>query len=96
MDNSSIRKEEMRCFLRAFKSFMLDFVKDAVILKRDVTGTVFFEFCEENGVITTRRFPDDLIFAYAIAVDAIYEWAKKDSTVTINADENSAKVSIKN
>lgn len=76
----SVRKQEENCFMRAFKTYMVPFMKTAkerkVIIRKDKSGTAFFEFTEENGVITTRRFPDDLIFAYKIAVDAIYDSTK--------------------
>ena len=97
----SIRKQEEKCFMRAFRSYILPFVKDSkeqkVILKKDQKDgkTVYFEFAEENGVITKRSFPDDLIFAYQIAVDAIYDATKcEDPDFSIQADENAATVTL--
>ena len=95
----SIRKQEEKCFMRAFRMYMVPFMKSSkeqkVIIKKDSSATVYFEFPEENGVITTRRFPDDLIFAYQIAVDAIYDETKSEnSDFSIQADEDSAIVTL--
>lgn len=96
----AIRKHEEKCFMRAFRSYILPFVKASkthqVVLKKDKSKTVYFEFNEETGVKTTRTFPDDLIFAYQIAVDAIYkQTSEENSMFTIQADENSAIVTLK-
>ena len=95
----AIRKQEEKCFMRAFRSYILPFVKASkthqVILKKDNSKTVYFEFHEENGVTTTRTFPDDLIFAYQIAINAIYEETSGENPkYTIQADENSAVVTF--
>ena len=96
----AIRKQEEKCFMRAFRSYILPFVKapktHQVVLKKDKSKTLYFEFNEETGVKTTRTFPDDLIFAYQIAVDAIYkQTSEENSMFTIQADETSAIVTLK-
>lgn len=91
----SIRKQEENCFMRAFKTYMVPFMKDSkeqkVIIRKDDSGTAFFEFTEENGVTTTRRFPEDLLFAYKIAVDAIYDSTKPNPMKTENFTKTSKK-----
>lgn len=96
---TSIRKQEEKCFLRAFCTYMVPFIRNSkeqkVILKKDASLTVYFEFYEENGVTTIRNFPDDLIFAYNIAVDAICNEAKSgNSDFSIQEGENSATVTL--
>lgn len=93
----SIRKHEERNFMRAFEDYIVPFMKDSkeqkVIIKKDKGDTAVFEFTEENGVVTERRFPDDLLFAYQIAVDAIYDSTKADKPeYSIQADDDYAVV----
>jgi hypothetical protein len=94
----SIREQEKKCFAQAFRVYIIPFVRKLenkqVILRKDTSDTVFFEFTEDNGVKTIRKFEEDLIFAYNIAVDAIYEMTRKDEKLQIAAYENYAVVNI--
>jgi hypothetical protein len=65
-----------------------------VILKKDSSNTVYFEFAEENGVKTTRHFEEDLMFAYGIAVEAVYDQSKKDTKIQIVEYDGYAEVKI--
>lgn len=83
---NAVREAEKKCFMKAFKDYIVPYMNKAkdkkVILRKDLTNTVFFEFVEENELVTTVRFPDDLLFAFRIAVDAIYDSTKPDHTKT--------------
>lgn len=96
-----IRKLEMKSFERAFRAYMLPFVRNAkdkeVTLKKDSSYTVFFEFTEENGVKTTRRFEEDLIFAYSIAREVMREMSNKGDSITVlETDDDYTIVKIRN
>ena len=71
------RDIEKVCFTRAFLDYILNFIKESgsAEMKSDISGTVYFVFAE-NGLKTTRRFEEDLIFSYKIAEEAILEWSE--------------------
>lgn len=86
----SIRNEEKRVFLKAFFAYMCPFVEKAnavAIVKAKDGVSVEFEFHEDNSIITTRRFEEDLIFAHKIAVEAIEEEAKKRDNWEIHKEK---------
>ena len=93
----SIREEEKRNFIRAFVTYMQEFLQDAnhheVKLKKSKDGSVYFEF-EEGDTIITRFFEEDIMFAYSIAIEAIYEYAKATGRLCIMADEEQAWVKL--
>ena len=96
----SIRVEQRKCFVKAFTTYMQGFMHKAVdhevIFKRTPEGNVYFEF-NEGEVIVSRYFEEDIVFSYNIAIQAIYEYARKTGMFCIMADEDQATVkAIKN
>ncbi len=95
--DSSIRNEEKRVFLKAFLDYICPFAEKAnavAIIKAKDGISVEFEFHESNGIITTRRFEEDLIFAHKIAIEAINEEAKKRENWEIHEDEKDPESKI--
>lgn len=93
----SMKNEEKRLFLQAFLTYICPFAEKAnavAIVKAKDGISVEFEFHESNGIITTRRFEEDLIFAHKIAIEAIKEEAKERENWEIHKDEKDPESKI--